>query len=192
MNRELLPLHLSLARDAEINLGDLVLRPFTFSDRDAFYQLLSVDPPLPFIQPRIESLEEAEQILVSSFLYSPLGKWAIVRESDRVVLGSIQLEKIDVSGLRAEIGYFLGRDFWGRGIMTHVLTAIISLAFQSWGMKELLLITHLDNRASQRVAEKAGFQLLRQYKGSDRHSHKVTQFRDYTINKEVFNKINRK
>ena len=44
------------------------------------------------------------------------------------------------------------------------------------GFQTLILQAHLENKASQRVAEKAGFSLYRQFKGSDRYTRKM---RDY-------------
>ena len=56
--------------------------------------------------------------------------------------------------------------------MTEVVRKTLSAFFEEFGLKQLSIITHLENEASQRVALKAGFRLIRQFKGSDRYTGK--------------------
>lgn len=64
----------------------------------------------------------------------------------------------------AELGYFLRKDAWSQGFMTEVVRKICQLSFEEFGLKQLSIITHLENEASQRVALKSGFSLFRQFK----------------------------
>ena len=50
--------------------------------------------------------------------------------------------------------------------------------------KQLSIITHLENEASQRVALKAGFRLIRQFKGSDRYTRKMRDYLEFRFVKE--------
>jgi RimJ/RimL family protein N-acetyltransferase len=60
-------------------------------------------------------------------------------------------------GLSPEIGYWLGRPFWGAGYMTEAVTAALDWAGPQW-KKRLLVSGHFaDNDASGRVLTKAGF-----------------------------------
>ena len=73
------------------------------------------------------------------------------------VLGSIGVrwnERRDVG----EIGYWLRRDARGRGIATRALTLVTRFAFEQ-GAERLQLRADVENVASRRVAEKAGFRL---------------------------------
>lgn len=45
------------------------------------------------------------------------------------------------------------------------------------------MIAHAENIASQRVAQKSGFRLKRQFKGSDRYSRKMRDYVDYQLSK---------
>lgn len=56
-----------------------------------------------------------------------------------------------------EVGYLVQTDEWGKGIATVALTLISDWLLDEARVGEIVLITHPDNRASQRVAEKAGF-----------------------------------
>ena len=57
----------------------------------------------------------------------------------------------------AEIGYWLGRPFWGRGIATTAVKAITTYAFETLGLTRLEAHIFARNQASARVLEKAGY-----------------------------------
>lgn len=69
---------------------------------------------------------------------------------------------------RAELGYCLARKYWGKGIITRAVKMVVSNIFQECPDLERLEATvDLNNRASQRVLEKAGFHrdgVLRKYR----------------------------
>ena len=57
----------------------------------------------------------------------------------------------------AEIGYWLGEDYWGRGITTAALTQMCEYAFSVCGYEKLYAPVLAPNRTSMRVLEKCGF-----------------------------------
>lgn len=57
----------------------------------------------------------------------------------------------------AEVGYWLGEQFWGRGIMTEVLRAVTEQAIHRFGIHRVYALPFAENVASARVLEKAGF-----------------------------------
>ncbi len=63
----------------------------------------------------------------------------------------------DVHRLSAEIGYWLGEEFWNRGIATDAVQAVAQYAFESLGMVRVHAAVFEWNVASMRVLEKAGF-----------------------------------
>ena len=65
----------------------------------------------------------------------------------------------DVHRLTAEMGYWLGEPFWGKGIMTEAVTAFTDFAFEQFGLVRIYAEPYATNQASCRVLEKAGFQL---------------------------------
>ncbi|NNG01568.1 MAG: GNAT family N-acetyltransferase [Desulfobacteraceae bacterium] len=65
----------------------------------------------------------------------------------------------DVERLSAEIGYFLGESFWGRGIMSEVLKAVTTYAIETHGLVRVYAVPYAWNPASCRVLEKAGYTL---------------------------------
>ena len=63
----------------------------------------------------------------------------------------------DVHRLSAEIGYWLGEAYWGRGIATEALRAVTAFAFEAHGLVRLFAGVFAWNTASMRVLEKAGY-----------------------------------
>jgi RimJ/RimL family protein N-acetyltransferase len=63
----------------------------------------------------------------------------------------------DVERFSAEIGYWLGEQFWGRGIVTEALTMVTEHAFRSFNVLRLFALPFADNIGSARVLEKAGY-----------------------------------
>ena len=56
-----------------------------------------------------------------------------------------------------ELGYWLGRSFWGRGIATEMLAAVMPWARDEWGRRCVIACHHHDNPASGSVLIRAGF-----------------------------------
>jgi len=65
----------------------------------------------------------------------------------------------DVERVSAEIGYWLGEPFWGRGITTEALRAVTEYAVQAHGLTRIYAVPFAWNTASCRVLEKAGYVL---------------------------------
>lgn len=83
---------------------------------------------------------------------------AIVVEGHAV--GSIGIFlKEDVYCKSAELGYWLGEDFWSKGIMTEAVRQICKLAFENYELIRIFAEPFAGNEGSRRVLEKAGFTL---------------------------------
>jgi RimJ/RimL family protein N-acetyltransferase len=65
----------------------------------------------------------------------------------------------DVERVSAEIGYWLGELYWGRGFVTEALVAITRYAIDTCGLTRVYALPFASNRASCRVLEKAGYTL---------------------------------
>ena len=65
----------------------------------------------------------------------------------------------DVERVSAEIGYWLGEPFWGRGIATEALKATTTYAIERHGLTRVYALPFAWNTASARVLEKAGYAL---------------------------------
>ena len=65
----------------------------------------------------------------------------------------------DVHRFAATMGYWLGEQFWGRGIMTEAVTAVTDFCFDNFPLRRIFAEVFSSNPASARVLEKAGFNL---------------------------------
>jgi RimJ/RimL family protein N-acetyltransferase len=93
-------------------------------------------------------------------------QWAIRTQDDALIGGcgfdGLQLGKSHY----AELGYWLAKPFWGRGIMTAVVQQMCQYAFAEFGLVRIIAHVFPNNGASARVLEKCGFQeegLLRKH-----------------------------
>jgi [ribosomal protein S5]-alanine N-acetyltransferase len=64
----------------------------------------------------------------------------------------------DIERFSAEIGYWLGRHFWGRGIVTDALRTLTEHVFAERNLLRIYALPFADNAASARVLEKAGYE----------------------------------
>lgn len=89
-----------------------------------------------------------------------MAHWARIRADEKIILRTILFEgqvvgnvvSFEQSGQR-EVGYWIGREWWGRGIATQALTAFLDVV----GTRPLLAYVVKHNSGSIRVLEKCGF-----------------------------------
>lgn len=89
--------------------------------------------------------------------------WVLARKEDSRVLGMIEFR---IGGHKAEIGYVLGKRFWGQGYMTEATTVLVDWGLTQPEICRVWATCDVDNLASARVLEKAGMQregLLRRW-----------------------------
>ena len=76
----------------------------------------------------------------------------------RALLGMASLHRIDWFRRSAGIGYWVRKSAWGKGIATEAARAVLNAAFCSFGLHRIEVHVALENKKSQRVAEKLGLQ----------------------------------
>lgn len=82
--------------------------------------------------------------------------WAI--EVNGEAAGGIGVElHTDIERVSAEVGYWLGRAYWNRGIATEALRALTAEAFNRFEITRLYAVPFADHMASVRVLEKCGY-----------------------------------
>ena len=110
--------------------------------RDGFPSPYTVDDAISFIQRAME--------------LQPLCRFAMVVEGEAV--GSIGFTlHANVERVSAEIGYFLGEAYWGRGITADAVRAVTAYAIRAHGLTRVYAVPYAWNPASFRVLEKAGY-----------------------------------
>jgi RimJ/RimL family protein N-acetyltransferase len=109
--------------------------------------------------------------------------WAVERKSDCALLGRVGLHFPDGwPGL--EVGWTLGKEYWGQGYATEAARAAIDYGFLTQGVERLLSVIDIDNLASQAVACRVG-----ETKGQQReigHGGKTFQVDVWSISRDVW------
>jgi len=83
--------------------------------------------------------------------------WAITFKNDNKLIGTICLWNIQPEHYRAEIGYELHPDFWGRGIMKEAIPKIIDFGFETMNLHSLEADLDPGNLPSAALLERNGF-----------------------------------
>ena len=107
--------------------------------------------------PHPYGLEDARRFIAMSLEPSPRTFFAI--EEERAIAGGIgYTQDSDVERIGAEVGYWLGHAYWGRGIATAALRLVTRHAFQVHAeLQRLYALPFASNGASARVLAKAGY-----------------------------------
>ena len=88
-----------------------------------------------------------------------LKHWAIKNENDELIGGIGFHSKYGRHSHKDEIGYWLGKPFWNKGIMTDVVKKACKIGFEEFNLTRIEVIVFNRNTASKKVLYKAGFVL---------------------------------
>lgn len=83
--------------------------------------------------------------------------WGVSRLEDDRIIGTCTLFAINAPQGRAELGYVLGHEYWGRGYMKEALTALVNFAFRTLAMRRLEADVDPRNVGSLHAVERLGF-----------------------------------
>lgn len=139
----------------------LILRKWTDEDADSLFEYAK-DPdvgPIAGWQPhtsREESLSVIRNVLNGSECY------AICEKGNGKAIGSIELRLNGHTDMterddECELGYWLGKPFWGRGYMPEAARELIRHGFEELGMSTIWCGYYEGNQKSKKVQEKVGF-----------------------------------
>ncbi|MCE2500908.1 MAG: GNAT family N-acetyltransferase [Dehalococcoidia bacterium] len=143
-----------------IDIGEWQVRSFYLEDAEALAKYannrnvwlnLRDAHPLPY------RLEHAVSWLRMATRQWPEVHFAIASADEAIGYIGLGLQS-DVFYRSAEIGYWLGEPFWGRGIATAALQALTEYAFFQFNLIRLYAYVNVTNPASVRVLEKAGYE----------------------------------
>jgi ribosomal-protein-alanine N-acetyltransferase len=108
--------------------------------------------------PHPYTIDDARNFIAMAINKEPETFFAICTQTE--VIGGIGYSlHTDVERISAEIGYWLGEPFWGKGIITEALKALTQYAIKAHGLYRIYAVPYETNKASFRVLEKAGYQL---------------------------------
>src|SRR5215469_4395317 len=106
--------------------------------------------------PHPYTIQDAHEFLQRATTEQPEMKFCV--DIEGAAVGGICVHPgQDVHRHTATVGYWLGEQFWGRGIMTEVVTAVTDFCFKNFPLRRISAEVFASNPASARVLEKSGF-----------------------------------
>lgn len=137
----------------------VILRPLTAADAVALFAIFSQPDVMRYwSSPPLQNRQEAEDMLAqiqAALTLRLFCQWGIARREDQLLIGTCTLYHFDEQNRRAEIGFALGSEHWGRGYMREALTALLERAFGDWNLHRIEADVDPRNAAS---LERLGFQ----------------------------------
>ena len=145
----------------ELTTERLLLRKWQDSDAEDLYRY-ACDPDVgpiagwPVHKDVADSLQVIQNVLIQPEDY------AVCRKEDGRAIGAISLKLKGHTDMtdqddECELGYWLGKPFWGQGIMPEAIGEMLRHAFEDLGMSRVWCGYYDGNFKSKRAQEKAGF-----------------------------------
>jgi ribosomal-protein-alanine N-acetyltransferase len=110
--------------------------------------------------PRPYTLDNAEQFIKlthKGWRTRRAYRFGIEDRETRRIIGIVGLEAINYRHKNVEIGYWLGRPYWGKGLMTEAICLALRVPFKELRMKRVFACVFPDNTSSIRLLERIGF-----------------------------------
>jgi RimJ/RimL family protein N-acetyltransferase len=124
-----------------------------YCDIDAFCFYVGALKETPEISRTMKILENQIKEFQKAKVYS----WTIAEMKSGKALGRILLSNFESNNKIANIGYWIGRDSWGKGIISNCIKPVVEFGFSYLELERIYTTIHSDNIASWKALEKNGF-----------------------------------
>ncbi|MBN1645878.1 GNAT family N-acetyltransferase [Candidatus Woesearchaeota archaeon] len=164
-------------------MSDISLRFQEAGDAERFFKILN-NPNFVFFSAKPKTLKDEIEWLqkrVENRERNISYDYAIVLSDE--IIGGIGIKIDQQRPYIAEIGYFIAEEYWGKGFAVSAISLAEKFAFEELGLHRLEIRMHVDNSASQRVAEKSGYL----YEGV---VHGAFRLADEFVDNHLFYKLN--
>lgn len=164
----------------------LVLRRFTETDAEAvFYNWASDDAVTKYLTwPTHQNPGHSAgyvEFCLDSYSDPASYQWGMELKETEEVFGNISVVKINEDLEAVELGYVIGRDFWGNGYTAEAVKAVIAFLFEEVGVNRIAARHDTNNPNSGRVMQKAGMKYEGTIRQGDRNNQGVVDCAIYSI-----------
>ncbi len=139
----------------------LVFRNYADADAKAIYEIRSNRRINEFLDREpAQNIEDAIshiKIVQRSFEEKTGVNWVLHTKADDKLVGYVGLWRIDKAHNRAEIGYVLLPDYWGKGLMKEAIDVVVRFGFTTMEIHSIEANVNKENIKSINVLEKCGF-----------------------------------
>ena len=143
----------------------LILRTFTEEDVEPMVRILGEKDVLRYFPktdpPQRDRVQKMIVGLLKHWEEHGYGLWAVESRSTGDLMGRCGLQILPETE-EVEVDFILGRPFWGQGFATEAGRASLQYGFEQLRLERVIGIAHVENKASQRVLEKLGMDLVEQ------------------------------
>lgn len=139
----------------------LILKNINSQDIEFVYKHFSNEIVCKYLydEEPVKSMEEAHGII--DFYKEPVNtgrnRWIIYLKENQLPIGTCGFHCWNPASFKADIGYDLAYDYWGKGIMTEALNSAIESGFKNMGLNRIQAYVSTENEKSYRLLEKLNF-----------------------------------
>jgi ribosomal-protein-serine acetyltransferase len=149
--------------NAELRAGNLLIRPFTAADIDAVYEAVresirELATWLAWCHPDYSKEETTAHILHSLEAWEQGDEFnfGIFDAETGAFIGGVGLNQINWQYRMANLGYWVRTSRAGRGVASMAARRVAEFGLEELGLQRIEIVVGIENRASQRTAEKTG------------------------------------
>ncbi|HYO50041.1 MAG TPA: GNAT family protein [Chloroflexia bacterium] len=170
MQRDILQIEDVFADLPTLETVRLLLRKVTPDDAQDVFEY-AIDPEVARYttwEPH-QSIEDSRLFvarLMEGYAAGKVTTWGMVHKADSKLIGMCGFAEWIPYHARAEVGYAMSRKYWGQGLMTEAVRAVIAFGFETMRLNRVEARCLVENVGSARVMEKAGMRfegILRQH-----------------------------
>jgi ribosomal-protein-alanine N-acetyltransferase len=139
----------------------LILDRTVEADAERLFLLRSNDEVMRYVErPRPQNIDDALDNIRSmdqKIMDNEAIAWAIRLKGNPDLIGVIGYWRAKPEHYRAEVGYMIMPEYWGSGITSEALQAVLQYGFTAMELHSVEADINPDNEASRKVLQKAGF-----------------------------------
>jgi len=156
----------------KIETERLILRPYTLADSS---KVTALAGDIRVAATTLNIPHPYSEDLAKEWISSHENNWrerteisyAVVLKSTSSLVGTVSL--VSISGSEAELGYWIGHEFWGKGYGTEAASALVHQAFEAFSISVIIAEHLVSNPASGKVMTKIGMVKVKDIDKLDRN-----------------------
>ncbi|MCU7503002.1 MAG: GNAT family N-acetyltransferase [Ignavibacteria bacterium] len=144
-----------------IETKNLTLESFALQDAEELFRIRSDDRVTKYLDRDNHKTVEESEIMINGILKSYKDKagisWIIREKASSAVVGYVGYWNLIRENVRAEIGYALKFEYWGKGYMSETLLKLLEFGFSEFKLHSIMGNVNPQNQRSIKILEKFGF-----------------------------------
>ncbi|UCG68553.1 MAG: GNAT family N-acetyltransferase [Thermoplasmata archaeon] len=184
---------IAIPEDISLETNRLILRPLKDQDSESIYKnvkeydiakwTISIPHPYPK-EGAMSFIQQSKKHMQSGLAYH----FAILSKDNSELMGVMSLIGVNMRHKNAELGYWVGKYHWNKGIATEAASRMLEFGFQDLNLQRISARCFHDNTPSIRVIEKIGMKYEGKFRKEILKENKFIDMAYYAILKEEWNR----